>query len=201
MTQDTTPPNPGAGDPVYRLIGQVTRQLHDALEQLGVMNSLQHAAEGLPDARQRLNFIADKSAAAADKVLTLVERAKAEHRAMAETMRAIESHVAARAGSGGDDRLAALIARFDACRADSDANLTEIMLAQDFHDLTGQVVVKVISLAAELEASLVRLLMRGAPAEPAAVPLPALQGPVVAASAGVVGSQHEVDELLASLGF
>lgn len=199
MMHDTTPPMPNAGDAMVQLIGPITRQLHDALEQLGVMNSLQHAAEGLPDARQRLNFVVDKGAAAADKVLTLVELAKAEHRAMATTMREIQSHLAV----PGDAALAALIARFDASRERSDANLTEIMLAQDFHDLTGQVVVKVISLAAELEASLVRLLVRRTAVEPLPAQAPLLQGPVVTATAGdsVVTSQLEVDELLASLGF
>jgi chemotaxis protein CheZ len=60
-------------------LGTLTRLLHDTLQQLGVMPKLQVAADGLPDARSRLNYIAEKTAAAADKVLNSVDSAKAEH--------------------------------------------------------------------------------------------------------------------------
>ena len=46
-----------------------------------------------------------------------------------------------------------------------DRHLTDIMMAQDFHDLTGQVVAKVVTLANDLEDSLVKLLVQAAPAE------------------------------------
>ena len=88
-----------------------------------------------------------------------------------------------------------------------DLQLTDIMSAQDFHDLTGQVMAKVIVLAADLEDSLVKLLVQAVLAAPAAsvtrMDAAALNGPVVgaAASAGSVKSQGEVDELLAELGF
>ena len=39
------------------------------------------------------------------------------------------------------------------------------MMAQDFHDLTGQVVAKVVALASDLEDSLVKLLVQAAPPE------------------------------------
>ena len=62
--------------------------MHDTLSQLGVLPSLSLAAEGLPDARSRLNFIAEKTAAAANKVLNSVDSAKADHaRIAAETRR------------------------------------------------------------------------------------------------------------------
>ena len=57
----------------------ITRLLHDTLQQLGVMPKLQVAADGLPDARSRLNYIANKTGEAADKVLNSVDQAKAEH--------------------------------------------------------------------------------------------------------------------------
>jgi chemotaxis protein CheZ len=193
------------GDPVYRLIGQITRQLHDSLEQLGLMSNLQDAADGLTDARHRLNFIAEKSTAAAEKVLTLVDLAKAEHRCMGDALHEVQAQIATRAGtSDAPGSLLALLARMDEARARSDANLTEIMLAQDFHDLTGQVVVKVLALAGNLENSLVKLLLQTAPPKKASRSDPlVLNGPVVNSRAGdgVVTSQGEVDDLLASLGF
>jgi chemotaxis protein CheZ len=91
-----------------------------------------------------------------------------------------------------------------------DAHLTEIMMAQDFHDLTGQVIAKVVALAATIEEQLVLLLIQTAPPEvPGKAPatetayVPALAGPVVAGQAhtDVVTDQSQVDDLLASLGF
>jgi chemotaxis protein CheZ len=78
------------------------------------------------------------------------------------------------------------------------------MLAQDFHDLTGQVVAKVVTLANNLEDSLVKLLVQVVPADQREkVDLQVLHGPVVdpAGRSDVVSDQGEVDDLLASLGF
>src|SRR5690606_11072667 len=97
-----------------------------------------------------------------------------------------------------------------------DGHLTDIMMAQDFHDLTGQVVAKVVNLANDLETQLVKLLVQAAPPEQAqkveaaltahhhpAEGHPALQGPVDDAQGrtDVVANQGELDDLLASLGF
>jgi chemotaxis protein CheZ len=185
----------GQCDEVYQQIGQITRQLHDTLEQLGLMPGLQRAADGLPDARSRLGYIAEKSGAAAEKVLNCVDLAKLEQRRMAEAAHAI----AAAAGPA----LAPLAENLNASAARLDAHLTDIMLAQDFHDLTGQVVAKVVALASELEDSLVKLLVQAAPSELPVAPAADLGGPVVdpGSRTDVVSSQGEVDELLASLGF
>ena len=85
-----------------------------------------------------------------------------------------------------------------------DQQLTDIMMAQDFHDLTGQVVAKVVSLVIDLEDSLLQLLMQAAAAEPA----PAVDAGRAERPGGRRGGrrrgghdQGEVDELLASLGF
>jgi chemotaxis protein CheZ len=85
-----------------------------------------------------------------------------------------------------------------------DQHLTDIMLAQDFHDLTGQVVAKVVTLASDLEDSLLKLLMQVVPPEQRVkVEAQGLQGPVVdtTARSDIVKDQTEVDDLLASLGF
>ena len=85
-----------------------------------------------------------------------------------------------------------------------DAHLTDIMMAQDFHDLTGQVVAKVVALASDLEDSLVKLLVQVVPPDQRDKVDPSmLHGPVVdpAGRTDVVANQGEVDDLLASLGF
>ncbi len=100
--------------------------------------------------------------------------------------------------------LLAFVGEVQAASARLDTHLLDIMVAQDFHDLTGQVLVKVVGLAADLEDGLLKLLLLAAPADaaPAADAL-ALNGPVLAPGArgDVVSNQGEVDELLASLGF
>jgi chemotaxis protein CheZ len=89
----------------------------------------------------------------------------------------------------------------------SDARLTEIMMAQDFHDLTGQVINRVVQLAATIEEQLLALLLQsapaGAPGQDKAYDMNALEGPVVDAEGrtDVVADQKDVDDLLASLGF
>jgi chemotaxis protein CheZ len=81
------------------------------------------------------------------------------------------------------------------------------MMAQDFHDLTGQVIARVVNLAATIEDQLVQLLIQTAPSSAhvqVAPPEPArLQGPVVDPenTPDIVTDQSQVDDLLASLGF
>ncbi|HRI17246.1 MAG TPA: protein phosphatase CheZ [Burkholderiaceae bacterium] len=186
-----------AAPEVFRQLGHITRQLHDALNQLGLMPRLQESAAGLPDARSRLDYIARKTGEAADKVLTAVEAAKREQAAVIDATRRI---------AGGDGAGAsALSALACAAAGRTDEHLTEIMLAQDFHDLTGQVVAKVVALAIDLEDSLVKLLVQSAPVESATRGEPVeLAGPRLEAGPArgeQLASQREVDDLLASLGF
>ena len=198
---------------VFQQIGLITRQLHDTLRQLGVMPRLQQAADGLPDARSRLHYIAQKSGAAAEKVLNSVELAKAERRRIAAATRGIAEAAAADVAIGvdvanpvrtADAALMDLVFTIEGASERLDAHLTDIMLAQDFHDLTGQVVAKVVSLASDLEDSLVELLLQAAPpAQAQKVDAAMLTGPVVdpLGRTDVVADQGEVDDLLASLGF
>jgi chemotaxis protein CheZ len=196
---------PAASPEVFQQLGLITRQLHDALTQLGVMPRLHAAAEGLPDARSRLTYIAKKTGEAADKVLNSVDRAKLEHAAIAEATRRMAAAIVAdpvRAVASG--ALMNFVGEVEATTQRIDGHLTDIMLAQDFHDLTGQVVAKVVSLAGDLEDSLVKLLVQAAPPEQVHKTEPeALAGPVISAEGrtDVVANQGEVDDLLASLGF
>lgn len=198
------PGSPGASPEVFQQLGAITRQLHDTLVQLGVIPKLQIAAEGLPDARSRLNYIAEKTGAAAEKVLNSVDCAKADHAHIIEETRRIAAAIVAdpvKAVASGS--ILNFVTEVEQTTARIDNHLTDIMMAQDFHDLTGQVVAKVVALANELEDSLVRLLVQAAPPDQAQKVEQHLQGPVVDAAGrtDVVSNQGEVDDLLASLGF
>lgn len=196
----------GASPEVYQQIGHLTRLLHDTLEQLGVMPHLQIAADNLPDARSRLNYVARKTGEAAEKVLNSVDQAKADHEMIARETRAIAQAIIAdpvKAVASGS--VMNFVGDVEAATARIDHHLTDIMMAQDFHDLTGQVVAKVVKLAGDLEDSLVKLLLQVAPPEQVSkmVDPETLHGPVVDPSqrTDVVSNQSEVDDLLASLGF
>jgi chemotaxis protein CheZ len=193
-----------ASPEVFQQLGTITRQLHDTLTQLGVLPSLSLAAGSLPDARSRLNYIAEKTAAAANKVLNSVDAAKADHAQIAaQTRRMAAAVVADPVKAVASGAVLNFVSDVEAATARIDAHLTDIMLAQDFHDLTGQVVARVVTLASELEDSLVHLLVQAAPAEQVQKLEQHLQGPVVSTDGrtDVVTNQGEVDDLLASLGF
>ncbi|MCY7307756.1 MAG: protein phosphatase CheZ [Rhodoferax sp.] len=196
--------NAAASPEVFQRLGEITRQLHDTLTQLGVMPKLRQSAQGLPDARSRLSYVARKSGEAADKVLTCVEHAKREQTELAGAARSMVAALSADARSSAAGLAAiGLVAQLEASTDRIDAHLTDIMLAQDFHDLTGQVVAKVVTLAMDLEDSLVGLLVQAAPGDSADTQDTSLRGPAMDSTAGsdVAANQSEVDDLLASFGF
>ncbi len=198
-------PAPADTTEIFLQLGSITRLLHDTLKQLGVMPKLQEAADGLPDARSRLNYIATKTAQAAEKVLNSVDQAKLEHSSIADATRRMAQAITAdpvKAVASG--AVFNFVQDVEQRTATIDGHLTDIMMAQDFHDLTGQVVAKVVTLAGDLEDSLLKLLVQVVPAEQAhLVKSEMLNGPVVDATGrtDVVTNQGEVDDLLASLGF
>lgn len=204
-------------------IGSLTRTLHDALRELGYDRELRDVHEHLPDARDRLNYIARLTGDAADKVLNAVDAARGVQEDLAEQSRsltrrwdAVEVYTAkgGRATPAGEELVAetrAFCERIGASTERTNEILTEIMLAQDFHDLTGQVIRRVVDVAHQLECNLVKLLIETAPpsearlneAQPVEHAPAAPSGPVVnpAGRSDVVTNQAQVDDLLAQLGF
>jgi len=200
------PAEPLAVSPeVFQQLGSITRLLHDTMQQLGVMPKLQVATDGIPDARSRLTYIAQKTADAANKVLNSVDQAKADHAAISAATREMAAAIVAdpvRAVASG--KVLNFVQDVEQRTAAIDSHLTDIMMAQDFHDLTGQVVAKVVNLANDLEDSLVKLLVQVVPPDQREKVDPnVLHGPVVDGQSrtDVVHDQGEVDDLLASLGF
>lgn len=195
---------------VFNEIGQLTRALHDNLRELGFDKNLQKAASDIPDARDRLNYIATMTQAAAERVLNATE-------ATQPIVNKMESGAKNLAGEWQKlfdnkldvDQFKQLAVQTHAFLVDlpkqtkqTNANLTEIMMAQDFQDLTGQVIKKVMDVTQSLEAQLLALLVHHAPATIKLDPS-VLNGPVVNAAGrtDVVTSQAQVDDLLESLGF
>ena len=190
---------------VHQKLGLLTRQLHDSLKGLGYTDALKGTVEELPDAQSRLSYIARLTGEAAEKVLNRVELAKAQHdQISAEAKRIAELIVKDPVGAVARGHVLNFVHAVQKHSEEVDSHLTEIMMAQDFHDLTGQVISRVVSLTSTIEQQLVRLLIETAPPPvPVTIQSKDLTGPVVnpEGNADVVTDQSQVDDLLASLGF
>jgi len=199
-------PETQAGNPdMFRKLGAITRQLHDAMKELGYADKLQGTVEQLPDAQSRLTYIAKLTGEAAEKVLSQVEEGKKEQeqlaqrgRELADTIRRVPALAKAM------PELMEWTSDIVRTSEQTDARLTDIMMAQDFHDLTGQVIARVVQLAGTIEEQLLGLLLQSAPSgQPGQDHAYELAGPVVDGDGrtDVVNDQKQVDDLLASLGF
>ena len=200
-------------DRVFRRVGQMARQLHDTLGQLGYHELLESTVAAIPDTRDRLNYVASLTEQAACRVLNaadiaspLLDELEAGSLALAARWDALFAN---QIGVEEFRRLAeetraylkqGLPAKTSATRA----QLLEIVMAQDFQDLTGQVIKKIIQVAQDLEAQLMGVLIETLPGERRTDSLISLlNGPVINAEGrnDVVATQQQVDELLGSLGF
>ena len=196
---------------VHQRIGLLTRQLHDSLQGLGLTDKVKALAGEIPDAKSRLTYIARLTGEAAEKVLNNVDQAKSHHdHIAAETRRIGGLIVKDPVAAVAKGHVMNFLTDVEEATQKIDKNLTDIMMAQDFHDLTGQVIARVVNLATTIEDQLVELLIQTSPggllALPARTPVvedEGLTGPQVEpeGKADVVTDQSQVDDLLASLGF
>jgi chemotaxis protein CheZ len=208
---------------LFRELGKMTRQLHDALNSFAVDSRMVSLAESdIPDAKARLNHVITMTEQSADRTLTAVEstlpiaeqleeQADTLHekwgRFCSKDMRVEEFRDMSKEIDG-------FLCLTKGHAGQIHSNLSEVMMAQDFQDLTGQIIRRVITLVQEVEDNLVELIrlsggarleQQGKPGD--AEPEPDLmtgvgpQVPGVDTAAGSVSSQDEVDDLLSSLGF
>ncbi|MBK7665261.1 MAG: protein phosphatase CheZ [Sterolibacteriaceae bacterium] len=199
-------------DGVFQKVGQMTRQLHDTLRELGYDKALQEAAHALPDATSRLLYVAQMTEQAASRVLNATDIAKPIQDGIHDRSSLLgekwDQLYANRLPVEEFKLLAAETRAFlhDVPRqiAASNAQLMEIMMAQDFQDLTGQVIKKVVDLAQKMETELLQVLVASMPEQMRGEAGGSLKnGPVISAVGrkDVVTDQAQVDDLLESLGF
>lgn len=209
MDTSPTPPATSADAiAIHQKIGLLTRQLHDSLNELGYADQLRGTMDELPDAQSRLTYIVRLTGEAAEKVLGRVDLAKEQHDHLAaETKRVTKALVQDPVRAVASGEIMNYLTDVAGVTKAADEHLTEIMMAQDFHDLTGQVIARVVTLAATIEKQLVQLVLQTAPPNvvlaPIEKPQEHLSGPVVnpETATDVVTDQSQVDDLLASLGF
>lgn len=207
-----TSKNEHSCDAVFNRIGHMTRQLHDTLRELGYDRLLQDTAKAIPDARQRLVYIAQMTEQAASRVLNATDIAKPiqeELQGQAQTLsarweRAYRNELKVDEFKTLADDTRNYLAYVPKQTSATNTQLMEIMMAQDFQDLTGQVIKKVVDLAQNLESQMLQVLLEAMPDDRRVeAPEGLLNGPVVSTEgrADVVSNQTQVDDLLESLGF
>lgn len=208
VAKTATEDSPG----VFSSLGQMTRELHDSLRDIGHDQALGEAARGIPDARERLSYIVRMTEQAASRALNAIEIAKPIQDALQTKSEALGKRwgqVFANQLSAEEFKLLAadtqsFLSEIPKQTRATNTQLTEIMMAQDFQDLTGQVIKKVVDLVENLEGQLLHVLFEAKPADVnVEAPAGLLNGPVIKADgrSDVVNSQAQVDDLLESLGF
>lgn len=201
-------------DQVFEQIGRMTRDLHNSLAALGHDKSIAKTASSIPDARERLAYVMTLTEQAASKVLNAVdlitpvqEQARSEARALAEAWdRAATTKPDSADYQATVQRTRDFLQQVDQGVDVTKVQLMEIVMTQEFQDLTGQVIKKIADLAQEMETQLLSLL--AATAQPGSSPEGTkgglLNGPAMESgklSKQAVTSQEEADKFLESLGF
>ena len=198
--------------PILTRIGHVTRALHDNLGNLGFDKILEQVATDIPDARDRLNYVARMTEQAAVRVLNATDLANPLQDEMAKhaqelkqswtktlTNPSLKSEYNAVA-----EQTLEFVAVTEKNTEETKALLMEIMMAQDFQDLTGQVIKRITALAQDIEQQLVQVLIDFSPeAVKKQSDSSLMNGPQIDPhnTQDVVATQAQVDDLLDSLGF
>ena len=187
----------------------LVRRLGATLAELGWDEALHQLADELPDARDRLAYVGKMTEDAAMKVLNMVDAAQpacqaaaGEALALAERLDGVGQHPELGVGEARAAlaEAAAALRHQAGLQKSHNSVLTDIMMAQDFQDLSGQVIKKVVTIIGHAEQQLQQMLARSEGRSPAGTAdrNDRLEGPQVPDKA--VG-QGDVDDLLASLGF
>jgi len=197
---------------VINHIGHMARTLHEALREMGLNKEIEKVASSIPDARDRLNYVATLTQQAAERVLNATEAAQPVVEKLGEEAQRLakqwdllfEKKLDVQQFKDLVMQTHAHLHETPKLTKQTNAYLMEIMMAQDFQDLTGQVIKKIIAVTQEMEQQLLKLLVENAPATvKAELNSGLLNGPVINAKGrtDIVNSQDQVDDLLESLGF
>jgi len=202
---------------LFAEIGKLTRQLHDSLNNFQVDPRLSDLATAdIPDAKERLNYVITRTEEAANKTMDAVESIFPVVDDIAEQVRAVNPSWTKLMNNEIDlNEFKTLCVDIDTLLVTTGKEtkvihslMTDVLMAQDFQDLTGQVIRKVIDLVREVEESLISMLTvfgitSGSENTSPKVGDNLVEGPIVNTENrdDVVEDQDDVDDLLSSLGF
>ncbi|HEY6612152.1 MAG TPA: protein phosphatase CheZ [Pseudomonas sp.] len=213
-----------APDELIQRIGQLTRMLRDSMRELGLDKEIEKAAEAIPDARDRLTYVASMTEQAAERALNAIDRAQPLQDEIANGASALDKRWADWFANPVELEEArelvkdtrGYLAEVPRQTQATQRELMEILMAQDFQDLTGQVIKKMNEVIREIEHQLIKVLIESVPDGSEAIilkrlaegeweqekPKQLLNGPQVKPTAGdAVANQDQVDDLLDELGF
>ncbi|MDE2118476.1 MAG: protein phosphatase CheZ, partial [Betaproteobacteria bacterium] len=199
-------------DKVIDRIGHMARTLHDTMRELGHDKNLERAAPSIPDAGNRLNYVATMVEKATERVLNatdaaqpVVEKIEIESQRLArEWQKLFDKKLDVEQFKGLVMQTHAFLADVPRQTKATNAYLMEIMMAQDFNNLTGQAVKKVVAVMQQTEKQLLELLVENNPSTAnSAAYAGMLNGPEVntAGRTDAAISQDQAEQLLGSLGF
>lgn len=196
--------NAGRSPALLRQIAQLTREVHQAFGGLISDEELNDLTKhAMPDARERLAYVTEKTEEAAHRTLAAVEGLLPLSEQLAIGARAVAALAQTQAGAG-DDRVLRFVSETQAIAARLRDGFAEVLMAQEYQDLTGQVIKRTIEIVTQVEQKLITLITAeavGGIPEPHALPGPlGPQGPAIRASTEVISRQNDVDALLADLG-
>ncbi|CAN5408987.1 hypothetical protein BH11PSE11_BH11PSE11_00060 [soil metagenome] len=205
------PANDQNGKPMFERLGAIVRVMHDSLRELGYDRTLSDVAVQISEAQDRLAYVATLTEQAANKVLNAIDLGMPAQELLATQAADMDTRWALlfdgklsldefRALAGDSQQFAAAVAL---ATESEKARLLEIMMAQDFQDITGQLIKKIVTITKTVEMELAQLLRDNAPPEMRAAleaeeKLVLLNGPSLPS---VALEQDGVDDLLDSLGF
>ena len=204
---------------MYSRVGQLTRELHDSMSNF--MNDTRihmMTNEDMPDARQRLQHVVDITEQSAHTTMTLIEQSNPILSQLQKRAAVLQQQLHSGQNNQGageslyqNEEIDAFLQLVLSSAKNIIKNLNEIMLAQNFQDLTGQVIQRVSTLVQEVENNLLALLQAGdektgckeSNQESKTEPNNKGYGPAVpgVTKGDVLHSQEDVDDLLSSLGF
>ena len=214
---------------LYHEVGKLTRELHNAIVNFQIDPRMPHAQElsQIADATERLNYVVTQTERAANRTMDLVEQSAPlvndlsdeAQRLSAEWGRFMRREMGAEGFRELAKRVELFLARSERDGAKLSNHLNDILLAQDYQDLTGQVIKRVTQLVTEVEGNLLKLMLMASQvdrfagiqhdhealrAEQEKIKEPSRgEGPQIHADKrdDVASSQDDVDDLLSSLGF
>lgn len=198
-------------DALYADVGKLAREFHTGLHKLGYDRAITQAvSEVMPDTRERLKYIATLTEQAAERVLTILDDIRPavdDHLAEGEQLGEQWNQLFAGNLTVEEFKMLAQktqshFQRSSGVMKTAGQGFTDIMMAQDFQDLTGQVIKKIMTIVEDMEHNLAKILVAHQPQTTMADTGSLENGPVIDTSRpDVVNSQQEVDDLLSSLGF
>jgi len=199
-------------------IGKLTRRLHEALTSFQLDARITDiAASEIPNAKDRLNYVIERTEEAANKTMDKVEHCNQLADTIAKDSQELLNEwqkLYRRELEPGDfrklcKRIESHLKKNKNTADELNGELSGVLLAQDYQDLTGQVIRQVITLVHDVEESMVNVIKmfgnmdRYRAAQGKVSVVHGAEGPIVnkAKRSDVVTSQDEVDDLLSSLGF